>query len=70
MYDIGKVADTAVEMTGLMNCDIDTVWKRYLHPDVKKGHTLKEVKAYIEKKIVQGKTAIDGPASERKIYDY
>jgi hypothetical protein len=56
MFDIGKVADTVVEMTGLMHCDIDTVWKRYLHPAVKEEHTLKEVKAYIEKKIEQGKT--------------
>jgi hypothetical protein len=67
MIDIGTVANTTVEMTGLMNCDIDTAWKRYLHPAVKEGHSLEEVKAYIEKKIEQGKTALDAPASEREI---
>lgn len=50
MFDIGKVADTVIEMCGLTGKDIDTVWKHYIHDLVKEGHSLEEVKAFIQKK--------------------
>jgi hypothetical protein len=50
MFNIGNVADTVVEICGMVNKDIDTVWKYYIHELVKEGHSLEEVKAYIEHK--------------------
>jgi hypothetical protein len=50
MFDIGKVADTVVEMCGMVSKDIDTVWKYYIHDLVKEGHSLEEIKAYIQHK--------------------
>jgi len=50
MFDIGKVADTVIEMCGLTGKDIDTVWKYYIHDLVKEGRSLEEVKAYIQHK--------------------
>lgn len=50
MFEIGKVADTVVEMCGLVGKGIDAVWKYYIHDLVKESHSLEEIKAYIKHK--------------------
>lgn len=60
MFDIGKVADTVMEMCGLVGKDIDTVWKHYIHEFVKEGHSLEEVKAYIQHKQELGSGRQEG----------
>ena len=56
MFDIGKVADTVVEMCGMAGKDIDKVWKYYIHDLVKEGHSLEGVKTYIQRKQDQGES--------------
>ena len=50
MFDIGKVADTVMDMCTLTGKGIDTVWKYHTHDLVKEGHSLEDVKAYIKHK--------------------
>ena len=60
MFDIGKVADTVVEMCGVVGKDIDKVWKYYIHDLVKEGHSLEEVKSYIQHKQELGSGQQEG----------
>ncbi len=53
-FEIGKVADTLVEMSGLFGKDLETTWKYYIHDIIKKQFSFDEVKAYINKKQNQG----------------
>ena len=56
MYDIGLVADEMVQISGLINCDLEETWSDYMHDGIKEGHKFEDVKAYIEKKMEQGKS--------------
>ena len=43
-----KVAETVKKMARLMNCDYETVWKKYTHPVVKDSVKWKNVKALLD----------------------
>ena len=53
-FEIGKVADTLVSMSGMIGKDYETTWKYYIHDLIKEQFTLNEVLDYIKKKEKQG----------------
>lgn len=53
-FEIGKVADTLVSTSALVQKDLKTTWDYYIHDLIKMQFSFEDVKAYIEKKQRQG----------------
>lgn len=65
-FEIGKVADTLMEMSALVGKDLETTWKYYIHDLIKMQFSFDDIKAYIEKKQKQGEEADKASKSGHK----
>ena len=54
-FEISKVANTVVEMSGLIGVSYKTIWDDYTHDLIKSQFIWEEVEEYINNKINLGK---------------
>lgn len=54
-FEISKVANTVVEMSGLIGVSYKTIWDDYTHDLIKRQFVWEEVEEYINNKINLGK---------------
>ena len=55
-FSIDKVANTVVEMSGVIGVDYKTIWNNYAHDLIKNQFFWEEIEEYINDKINLGRS--------------
>ena len=55
-FSIDKVANTVVEMSGVIGVDYKTIWNNYTHDLIKNQFFWEEIEEYINDKINLGRS--------------
>ena len=45
-----RAANAVIDMADIMNCDYETVWKKYTHPVVKDAFSWKEIEEHLKER--------------------